>query len=664
MKDFSEQIEKELVGNWSNSKPMPDRVYFTKVFKRNLSLILAGLSLTFMASAVAPSLVDDTYRSSVYAVFDHLDNGAPDPTGTNAQVRYNTLARMFKARFESQDFAVQIIDNLKDAAISASNHPLLRFPWSKTAAPTGEGRARNLLKQFDASPETDSGILALRAYASSAEEAQRLANIGMETFIGRELDEQIKNLEIKLAILKKNVGVEPPVQGQPLKQTQKSPSIQAEKFQNEDKERELDERLRALNSQVDQVRRERDASLTAIKRDLVRLQTSFQTNHPQVIEKRKELELVASQYKSSELVVIQQTNAIRDQLRALRLRQSKNLGLAPSEFLAAADYQGSFFNNLSDKIRSIELEKQNLIQQKEDTLKRTRLQILYPASIEPVPFKNAGRVARYSFLVLGVMLTLLAVIVREWRTPLARDAWLIERLTGKKIISQISHKNTHEFTNITPAMADKMRAHLGKIHRIDEAARTLLSYRRLELSVMQKCKGDVVLLINAGSQDLSAQVIKNFLNIYATDHEDDYLMIDCNQQEPVFKIRPSETKILTLADYIEGSAKFEEVCVNREQMDDFSFDVIPPMSSLKGVQTRIFRPENIGPAIENIPFKYRKIFIRGMPAAHFIENRALLSVATDVFIFVDAKRTHYFDLQRTLIHLDSEKIRGLVAIGT
>ena len=47
-----------------------------------------------------------------------------------------------------------------------------------------------------------------------------------------------------------------------------------------------------------------------------------------------------------------------------------------------------------------------------------------------------------------------------------------------------------------------------------------------------------------------------------------------------------------------------------------------------------------------------------------VQNTALLRVATDAFIFIDANRTSYFDLQRTLTHMESDKIRGLVALGT
>ncbi|MBC7660124.1 MAG: hypothetical protein H7249_10475 [Chitinophagaceae bacterium] len=659
MKDFSEQIEKELVGDWAGQKPMPDRIYFTKVFKRNLWVIAATLTIAGLGAAFAPLWVSDTYRSSVYVVFDHQDSSQPDPSGTNAISRFATVSRMFKARFEAQDFMKQVGDQL--GPLPEKKDPLSRIPFLNLKSERGP---RALMKQYEAVPEADTGILSLKAYAATPEQAQLMANVGMETFINRELDEQIKSLEIRLALLKKNVG---PIQSPkvtPAPYVEKSPAKRAEKLNNEDKERELDERLRGLNAQVDQVRRERDGVLTNLKRELVKLQTNFQSNHPQVVEKRKEIELVTNQYRVSEDKINAQANGVRGQLRAVRASQSKTVDPTTLDISTAPDYQGTFFTNLSDRIKETELERQNLIQQKRDPGKRTRLQILYPASLEPAPFKGAVRMTQYGFLIGGVFLTFLLVFLREWQTPLARDAWLIERITGKKIVSQISHKNTHEYTNITPALADKMRTHLGRIHRMDEAARTLLSYRRVELAIMQQCKGDVVLLINAGSQDISSQVIKNFLNIYATDHQDDYLLIDCNMQEPIYQFDGSARSPVNLINFLNGTATFEDVCINREQMADFSFDVIPPMETLTGNNTRIFRADKIQTAIESIPFKYKKIFIRGMPAANFIENRALLAAASDVFIFVDAKRTHYFDLQRTLIHLESDKIRGLVAVGT
>jgi hypothetical protein len=349
-------------------------------------------------------------------------------------------------------------------------------------------------------------------------------------------------------------------------------------------------------------------------------------------------------------------------LQGVRSTQSRNLDPADIDISNASNYRGSFYVTLSDRIKDLELERQTLNQQKSDPALRTRIRIIYPANIEPIPYKNHSRNAGYASILFGVLITLTIVVAREARSPLARDGWIIERLTGKPIISQISHRNTHEYTNISPKLADQMRSHLSKVARIDEASRTLLSYRRLELAIMQECQGDIILLINAGSGDQSAQVIKNFLNIYATDHMDDYLLIDCNLLEPVMKSVAGVDK--DQVSFWEGAADFEDVCINRERMPDCAFDLIPPMEKLIGEKTRIFRRDNIQASIDRIPYNYKKIFIRGLSAAHFIENRALMAEATDVIIFVDAKRTHYFDLQLTLTHLDSDKIRGLVAFGT
>ena len=253
------------------------------------------------------------------------------------------------------------------------------------------------------------------------------------------------------------------------------------------------------------------------------------------------------------------------------------------------------------------------------------------------------------------------IILREIRNPRARDVWRVERSTGQEIVAQISLKSANEFSDITPNLADKLRSHLSKINQVDDAARTLLSYRRLELAMERGCQGRVVMLINAGPFDETAQAIKNFLNIYATDHQDDYLLIDCNLQDPVYRKVGDGPD---LVDFWEGRASFEKVMLPREELDGFAFDVIPPMPKLSGEKTRAFREDRIELALDKIPGHYKKVFIRAMPESHFIENMALLKVSSDGFVFVDANHTSYFDLQRTLTHLRSDKLRGLVALGT
>lgn len=664
MKDLSEKLEGELIGEWGGTKPLPDRFYFLKVFKRNVVLILCGVALSAAAFLLVPRFVDDSYRSTVYAVFDHTENGNNYST-VSQQSKLGTVARLFKARFDSQDFLASVAEKVGGEASLGS--PNLFAKILKRKADDGQVKkvdlARLMGRQLEALPEQESGILGLTATSGSPELAQKIANEAMDLFIKTELDEQIKATDIQLGFLKKNVGNNPKPDVHPDANAKKETAKRAQRLLNDDKEKELDERLRNLNAQLDSLTRERDQALVNVKRELVKFQTSLQPNHPQVLEKKKELDLVAGQYRASESKLRRDIASVRGGLWTVRANQSKNVDPSEIDFAAATEYKGDFYVTIADKIKALELERKNLMQQRENPELRTRIRVLFPANFEPIPFKSVSRSAGYIILIIGGLATLAMVLLREFRNPLARDAWRIERITGQRIIAQISHRNTHEYTNISPAMADKLRGHLSRIHKVDEASRTLMSYRRLELAIMQECKGDVVLLINAGSFDTSAQVIKNFLNIYATDHQDDYLLVDCNIQEPVHAHRASEGQA-TMIEFWEGQASFEDVCINREQMPDFAFDVIPPMAKLSGQKTRVFRTENIGPAIERIPYKYRKIFIRGMPAVNFIENRALLAIATDVFIIIDAKSTHYFDLHRTLTHMQSEKIRGLVAVGT
>jgi uncharacterized protein involved in exopolysaccharide biosynthesis len=672
MKDFSEKLEEEILGQWGRQKPLPDRIYFFKVFRRNLGLMGLGLMITGALAVTLPMIVDNTYKSSVYAIFDHVDVSGSG-LGTSPQVRYNTVARLFRARFESQDFLTEIANKLGGRDVFMRESPLVqalqKFLKGKINLTSEEPEAQDekvilarvLSKQLDAFPEPESGVLTLTAYTHTPKLSQDLANQAMELFIRKELDEQIRSLDIKLNFLQKNITKQPETRASRRAEPKESRASRVNKLQAEDRQTELEDRLRTLNNQVDNARIEREQAMAQVKRELVRLQTTLQPNHPQVVEKRKELDVIASQYANSENKIRNSLEVVRSQLRALRSSTALGLDVTNLDIRDADDYQGSFFVAVSDRIKDIELERKNLIRQKDDPSLRTRLRIIYPAAYDPAPYKNNRRNMALAVAAAGLGVIGFLIVMREIRNPRARDVWRVERSSGQEIVAQISHKSANEFSDITPNLADKLRTHLSRSTRVDDAARTLLSYRRLELAMEKSCQGRVVMLINAGPFDETAQVIKNFLNIYATDQQDDYLLIDCNLQDPVYRKVGDGPD---LVDFWEGRASFEKVMLPREELDGFAFDVIPPMPKMSGEKTRAFREGRIEMALDKIPGHYKKVFIRAMPESHFIENMALLKVSSDGFIFVDANHTSYFDLQRTLTHLRSEKLRGLVAMGT
>ncbi len=673
MKDLGEQLEQELIGRWDSSKPLPDRIYFLKVFKRSWRFLALGFGITVVLAWLLPQTMDNTYKSSVYAIFDHVDVSGSG-LGTSPQVGYNTVARLFKARFESPDFLYEIVNRLGGKNVFVKEGPVSSWISSsflgklKQAAPKpstiDEDKiliSRILSKQIDAFPEPESGMLVLNTYSDSPKLAQELANESMELFIRRELEEQIKGLDIKLNFLQKNVVRAPDASRRVATTPRIGNAQRVENLKNEDKARELEDRLRTLNSQLDTVRLEREQSMTGIKRELVRLQTTLQPNHPSVVEKRKEIDLMRSQSQANEENLLSEIDRARRQLWSQRSNTSSP-DVGEAVMRSPETYQGAFFVAVADRIKDIELERKNLQRQAEEPSLRTRIRILFPASFEPVPFKNQRRNFGFVILLGGLGLCLFGVLYREFANKKARDAWRIERSTGKALVAQISHQSANEFANISPRLADQLRTHLSKITRVDEAARTLLSYRRLELAMLNSCRGRAILLVNAGPFDETAQVVKNYLNIYATDHQDDFLLIDCNLQDPVYKRMSKDGP--DLVDFLEGRAKFEDVVVNRQDLDGFAFDVLPPMVKFSGEKTRSFREDTIQKVLEKVPKKYKQIFIRSMPESHFIENMALLHASSDAYIFIDANRTTYFDLHRTLTHLQSDKIRGLVALGT
>ncbi len=674
MKDQSEQLEEELIGNWDTSKPLPDQIYFIKVFKRNIWRLILGIVLTLLAAWQLPKFAKNSYRSSVFAIFDHVDVSGSG-MGTSPQVGYNTVARLFKARFQSQEFLNEIVRKMggKDVFLEVSDFDKallnlkgkLKISPSKADADDEKIQLASMLgKMLDPYPEPESGVLALNAYTDSPKMSQDLANQGMELFIRKELEEQINSLDIKLNFLQKNTVKVAPVVRRVVPRPKINKAARVASLKTEDRVRELEDRLRALNIQYDNNRIEKDQALTDIQRELVRLQTNLQPNHPQVLEKRKEIELIRNQYDGNDGKLSSEIDLVRRQLSAQRSSQTLLTEELPPEVEEPVQeaYQGNFNVAVNDRIKDIELEKKNLQRQVEDPSLRTRIRIIFPATYEPLPYTNQRRNFRYATLLLGLGLTFFLICFGEFRNKKARDAWRIERSTGKTLIAQISQKSATEFANISPRLADQLRTHLSKINKVDEPARTLLSYRRLELAMIKNCKGRCIFLVNAGPFDETSQVVKNFLNIYATDHQDDFLLIDCNLQDPVYKHISRGGP--DLVDFLEGRAPFEDVVLERKKLDGFAFDVLPPMNKFSGKKTRSFREETIQKVLEKIPSNYKQIFIRSMPEMHFIENMALLNASSDAFIFIDANRTHYFDLHRTLNHLESEKIRGLVAIGT
>lgn len=97
---------------------------------------------------------------------------------------------------------------------------------------------------------------------------------------------------------------------------------------------------------------------------------------------------------------------------------------------------------------------------------------------------------------------------------------------------------------------------------------------------------------------------------------------------------------------------------------DQAFDLISVTRAIAGERTRAFQEERIRRLLQKLCASYDLILVRSLPERLFIENAAIASVATDLIMCVDARRTTFAELARTIGQLGSEKLRGLVLIGT
>lgn len=139
------------------------------------------------------------------------------------------------------------------------------------------------------------------------------------------------------------------------------------------------------------------------------------------------------------------------------------------------------------------------------------------------------------------------------------------------------------------------------------------------------------------------------------------MIVDFDHKDPVVPIR--KPKPFNFIDAMTGAAGSKDIiCLGQDH--ELGFDFVPPTDKLSGQKTRVFRKNNLQKFLADIGQGYDMVFVRGLPEYHFIENTCLMEVADDCILCVDASRTHFADLRRTVMHMDSDKLRGLIVIGS
>lgn len=661
---------------------LPDKKYFFKVFRRQRAFLFLGILMSLGLAAVALLMVKDKYTSKVHAVYDRTDTSMS--SNFNSVLKYQTLGTLFEIKLQSPAFlgrvgqlagGMKIMQDSGGKGLVSEAKAMIKKVKDKYLAKelTEEQKLEiyaNFLKT-NIVPINDpvSGIMNITVYGTTAENAQNIAAQAMELFIREELSADVNALDLKLDFMRqKAMGMKSQTE-QVQKKSKKTPITPPvnkltpeEQFKLNQEEAQLEEQIRLKRMELDRATTDNSTRRIALETELNRMKTMLQPNHPSVQAKEEELKKLKQSNKITNRLSAQ-IQAIKRQLwriKAKKIGASANIGniLEGSYTQAQVSPEGSFLISLTEKIQDLHSERSDLFRQIENPAMRTRLKVVSPASYEPDPSKPKSVITAIGILMLGIMASIGHMFFREFYCSLARDDWRVQRVTGLPVLSQITDTSMRGFPRITPKLADSLRGQLSTRSKPTIAAKTLLSYRQIELALKRHTQGNVQLFINPGSHDQTSGFFYNLMNIFTTDFNQSCLIIDCNINDPIVQLANS------------GGESFWADPTNEDKAmvvygdKDKAFDIIPPPQKLTGESSRVFNPGSLSKIIERLKVNYSRIFIRGFPESFFVENQAFSDASTDCILCVDAKNTTFFELERCIAQLDTNQIRGIILIGT
>lgn len=658
---------------------LPDKTYFVKVFRRQRGYFIFGLLITLAIAAAAIILVKDKYTSQVHAVYDRTDTSMS--SNFNSVLKYQTLGKLFEIKLKSPSFLGRVgqlsggMKIMQDASgegpVNEAKALLKEYKQKYLGKELSEEQKLEIYADFlktNVVPINDpvSGIMNITVYGTTAENAQNIAAQAMELFIREELSADVNALDLKLDFMRqKAMGLKSENERSGKKSRKSAIAAPVSKLTPEERlklnqeEAQLEEQIRRKRFELDRVTTDNSTRRIALETELNRMKTMLQPNHPNVKAKEEELKKLSQSSRS--------TKKISGQIQALKRQlwriKAKQIGSSPLGSILGSDRsqltpEGSFLISLTEKIQDLQSERSDLFRQIEKPELRTRLKVVSPASFEPDPSKPKSLVTALGILILGIMASFAHMFFREYYCSLARDDWRVQRATGLPVLSQITEASLKGFPRITPKLADSLRGQLSSRSKPTIAAKTLLSYRQIELALKRHSQGPVQFFVNPGSHDQTSGFFYNLMNIFTTDYNQNCLIIDCNINDPIVQLSN------------QGSETFWSDPTNDDRAlvvygdKDKAFDIIPPPHKLTGESSRIFNPTSLGKILERLKSNYSKIFIRGFPESFFVENQAFSDVSSDCILCVDAKHTTFFELERCIAQLDSDQIRGIILIGT
>lgn len=662
----------------------PDWTYLRRLVRRHfwpsIFVLVAGLA----ALAFSGRQVKNKYRSEAVAAYDRHplvefggfrgDSYVSDLVETNFTIRLSSPDFLYDVAVGSN---LSLITNRGTVDAVLQNMGL--------AAPESDSErkfriADYMRRRVFTSTVSGSGVLTTWSILSSPDEAQTLTTQLMERFIQAELRSQVERVALQIGFLKQALSTsqqrvlavpkeaelkenetlasEPqPQTGSETKSTKtKLSKVERLEKSKRPSEAEISSRIKLLEAQVADMSDEFVRRRVSLEADYRKLESRLRPNHPDVVAKRRELE--SFRQSPMQVAAMVELSSLRREYWHLRSELVFPGGTGPGNFESRMN--ATRVAALEDQIEELEIEKASLDRQLVEPASRTKLKVIKSATFEPQPTTERKKQVMFSGLALIFTLILSQILWREMRSPLARDAWRIERRTKKRVVANLSALSLEgEHRRITSMIADQLREHLGSTEKKwASPSRALLAYRSMELAIRRHCAGRCIAFFNGGPRDLTSEFIYNFMNILATDINEPVLLVDLNHIDPLESL---DGKIGDALDVIQGKMPLGDV-VKRKTIER-AFDYLRGPEQFVGERSRMIQGGKIETFISKALEHYKYVFIRGLSEPYYIENLVLSFASTDSFILIDGTATQLLEVERSVAQLDGGRLRGLVLLG-
>lgn len=658
-------------GKGSLSSPKIDRTFVYKIASRNWHAALLLFTLIFGLGVGASFLVKNSYKSKVVATFSRSDSAILS-LENGLTVGGDRSDWDFETRMTDPIFLAKLGEFLKLDTDGTLKKWVSRFIPMK---PESESDRNAKLVSFFAKRiitevNSDIGKLSLNVILDDVpERSQNLAALAMENFIISELTSTAYHLSVKIdalsGALKRSqerlkdlkIKIQSGRQGNPVAANASTP------IDVRQRESDLIDRIKASEREFTSLVDDQARRRTMLESEYQRLATRLYSTHPELAAKRTELENTIN---STEAVEASARNLSRLRRELLLIRTDSimpGLGILSDDPFNSLDgrLEVTQIATLKQSITELELERESLLKQAADPSIRTRLKVIRPATYEVKPVSRKKIQVLLASFFLACLASLSLVLLREARSPIVRDAWRAYKATGVAVLAQLAEVSVMKFPRVSAQIADEMREKLSSLLPEDRpSVRTLLAYRKVELSLLKNCEGKIVCVMSVGPSDVTSDFIFSLANIIATDTGRKILILDGNASDPIIPI-----KAVTSLDFIDRLIQKESILSSILPADELrSFDLLAVTKPILGKRTRAIQSQLLNLCFKELENIYDLILVRSLPESHFIENVEIITACSDVVVGIDAQRTTFFDLTRNLEQVGDNKLRGLILVGT